>query len=805
MARIGHPFSFGKSNLDSILSRLKNVRRVKGGWQACCPAHDDRRASLSISVGDDGRVLLHCHAGCDVRDVASALGLEMRDLFPQPERSDTHRGATSMNSKEETFDSLGAALAALTKRYGRYSKSWDYLDASGRTVGVVVRWNPRDGGEGKTIRPVSRHPDGRWRVAAMPEPRPLYRLPEILAAPEGKFIFVVEGEKCADAIASLGFHATTSAGGANAADKTDWSPLRGKNVVILPDNDSAGERYADEVARLCREVGVASIRVLRLADYAANLPVGGDVADVVESSDWCGLPLGDAAGTDDFAKWLLDTAKKIEPLSFSSHTDNEADAVDDWEFQPFPVDALPEPVRTFVVDGAQAIGCDPSYLGLPLLTALASAIGNTRRLELKRGWRVPPILWTAIVGESGTSKTPALQAALRPVYERQRKALKWYKESLERYQIDLARWERNGALEEEKPKEPHAERLVVNDTTVEALALILAKNPRGVLLARDELGGWIGSFDRYVGKGKTSADEACWLSMFHAGSITIDRKTGLQRTIHAPQAAVSVVGGIQPGILRRALGREHRESGLAARLLLSYPPRQPKRWTETEIDAHIEAELLRIFDRLYELKPADIDGCEFVPVIVRLDDNAKSVWTEYYDSHAAEQAELTGDLAAAWSKLEEYAARFALVIHFVRWAAGDVLDETRLDEESMRAGIALVNWCKREARRVYAVLDESDVERDQHRLIEWIKRKGGTVTVREVQMGCRWLRGPGAAEAALEELVKAGRGTWRDVPTTAKGGRPARVFVLCQHVNMSTKPPRGQASCQRNPENPWKN
>jgi len=231
-----------------------------------------------------------------------------------------------MNDKEETFDSLGAALAALTKRFGPYSKSWDYLDASGQLVGVVVRWDPRersdttrDGKDGKTIRPVSRHPDGRWRIGAMPEPRSLYRLPEILAAPEGKFIFVVEGEKCADAIASLGFHATTSAGGANAADKTDWSPLRGKNVVILPDNDSAGERYADEVARLCREVGAASIRVLRLADYATGLPVGGDIADVIESSDWHGLPLGDAAEVGDFAKWLFDTAKKIEPLSFSSH------------------------------------------------------------------------------------------------------------------------------------------------------------------------------------------------------------------------------------------------------------------------------------------------------------------------------------------------------------------------------------------------------------------------------------------------------------------------------------------------------
>src|SRR5262249_2472093 len=79
-------------------------------------------------------------------------------------------------------------------------------------------------------------------------------------------------------------------------------------------------------------------------------------------------------------------------------------------------------------------------------------------------------------------------------------------------------------------------------------------------------------------------------------------------------------------------------------------------------------------------------------------------------------------------------------------------------------------------------------ERDQRRLVEWIGRKGGSVTPREVQMGCRWLREPGAAEAALDELAKAGRGCWRDGPPTAKGARPAPVVVRST-LSTSTKPP----------------
>jgi hypothetical protein len=265
--------------------------------------------------------------------------------------------------------------------------------------------------------------------------------------------------------------------------------------------------------------------------------------------------------------------------------------------------------------------------------------------------------------------------------------------------------------------------------------------------------------------------------MFNAESIIVDRKTGIPRTIHVPQAAVCVSGGIQPAILQRALGLEHRESGLAARLLLTCPPRKAKRWTEADIEPGAEAEQVRLFDRLYELRSTVGDDGEPLPALVRLSPDAKAAWKTYYNAHAVEQAHLTGDMAAAWSKLEEYAARLALVVHFARWAAGDVADEMRLDLTSMNAGIVLAKWFKHEARRVYVMLDESDAERDERRLVDWIGRNGGTVTPREVQQGCRWLKEPGAAEVALEELARAGRGGWEQSPAGQRG-QPTRRFKL---------------------------
>jgi hypothetical protein len=670
-----------------------------------------------------------------------------------------------------------AAIEALSRKRGKPSGRWDYRDAEGNLAGVVLRW---DGPNGKDIRPLARHADG-WRIAAMPEPRPLYRLPELLTADPGVPVVVTEGEKACDAAVSCGLLATTSAGGAQAAEKTDWGPLAGRQVYILPDNDSAGETYAATVARLCVAAGAAEVRIVRLCEHAPGLPPGGDLADVLADERWCGLPLGDAAEPADLAALLVRLAQAAEPW----RSTEQPEPADDLAWRPFPIDALPEPIRGFVDAGARAIGCDPSYLALPLLTAIAAAIGNTRRLELKRGWSAPPILWGAIVGESGTAKTPAFKLVMRPVRERQRKALERYRAAVEQYKADLACWEqdmaawkkRGSGLPPAEPEEPQAERFIVSDTTVEALAPILLANPRGLLLARDELAGWIGSFDRYANKGRAGADAANWLSMFNAESIIVDRKTGDPRTIHVPQAAVCVSGGIQPAILQRALGLEHRESGLAARLLLTCPPRRPKRWTEADIDPSAEAELARLFDRLYELQPTTDDDGEPRPRLVRLSGDAQAAWIAYYNAHAIEQADLAGDMAAAWSKLEEYAARLALVVHFVRWAAGDVADETRLDVASMNAGIMLANWFKHEARRVYAMLDESDAERDQRRLVEWIDRKGGTVTAREVQRGCRWLREPGQAEAALEKLVKAGLGRWEQ-STAGQRGQPTRRFKL---------------------------
>ena len=773
------------TRVELVLSKLPDAKRNDKGWAARCPAHDDKRPSLNITEGEGARALVHCHAGCSPENITAALGLKLADLMPAKAAGFTlmRRPTAKPNPAAKStpfFTTAAAAVAELERKHRPRAAMWTYHNAGGEPVGVILRWNLPTGG--KEIRPVSRNCSG-WFIGGMAERRPLYHLPELLARPSER-VYVAEGEKCCDTLAGLGLLATTSPHGSMSAGKADWTPLTGREVVILPDNDDAGQKYADDVAAILAKLSPpATVRVVRLPDAWPELPAGGDIADVVEAGKDLKTISSKLAALVDAAEPEIPPKRPptVEPLT------------------PFPTDTLPEPARSFVRACASAIGCDESFIALPLLCALASAIGNTRRVQLKRGWTEPAILWAVLVGDSGTLKSPALEVALRAIRKRQHTAIKRHAEAMKKYQDDLMRWEKDEAAWKRskagddppvKPEEPQADRCWCDDVTVEALAVLLQNQGRGLLLVRDELSGWLGGFDRYAqGKG---GDVARWLEMFGGRSMVVDRKSGNPRTIYVPRAAVSVCGGIQPVTLARALGTEHRENGLAARLLLACPRLRPKRWTEAEISPELERRIAAVFDRLYDLCPTTDDEGEVQPVIVPLSAGGKSAWVDFYNAHGQEQAGLSGDLSAAWSKLEGYAARLALVVHFVRWAAGDssLANADEIDADSIAAGVKLSRWFGNEARRVYAILGESEEERDRRRVVELIQRKGGSISGRELVQSCRAYRTVAAAEAALEGLAEHGMGIWKTPEQCGRGGPKARRFVLAAEcgVNVYSNP-----------------
>jgi hypothetical protein len=467
-------------------------------------------------------------------------------------------------------------------------------------------------------------------------------------------------------------------------------------------------------------------------------------------------------------------------------------------YRPFPVEALPEPIRTFVVQGAAALGCDPAYLALPALSVAASLIGNSRVIRLKRNWHEPAVVWSGIVGDSGTLKSPAVSATLNPLYRLQKRLLKTFNTDLAKYQEDLEAYnerKRKAKKEErefteEPPEKPSLARVVTGDITVEKLAQLLEDNPKGLLVGRDELGGWLGSFTRYKGKAGGS-DLPNWLEMSRAGTIQVDRKTGDRPTLFITYAAVSITGGIQPGALARALTPEYMEVGLGARILMAMPPKLPKRWSEVEIDLDVQEAYENLLDALRDLQMDKGRDGDREPFPVRMTPEAKAAWVSFYGEWAQAQANVEGELAAAYSKLEGYTARLALLHHVVSNVGRGEDDCQPVEPASIEVGVTLAKWFAYEVRRIYAALAEPEAARQTRRLIEFIRSHGGRMTPRRLHLSNKArYPDPEAAEVALGALVEAELAAWVE-PVNSKGvGRPVPSSsnpIL--RASEATKPP----------------
>lgn len=462
-------------------------------------------------------------------------------------------------------------------------------------------------------------------------------------------------------------------------------------------------------------------------------------------------------------------------------------------WQPFPLSALPPMLRRFVKAVARATATDPAYAALAVLVVLAGCIGNRVAAIVRRGWVEPAVLWGALIGRSGTTKSAVLKIVARPLvtfYKSDRKAyqarLCAYASQKARYDAELKKAQRGEAAAAEAPtppEPPKQRRILVSDVTPEKLACILEESPLGTIVVRDELGAWVGSFDRYRSS-KGGADQPTWLSFYDAAAATIDRKAG--GTYFIERAAVSVLGTIQPGTLERLFGIAERESGLLARILVAYPPAKPGLWTDEGLPDELAECWFGLLEKLVAEEPGRYEDGSPEPRFLPIGIDAKPFWVEWHDRHAREmQAAEDDDLVAAFGKLKGACVRIALLLAL----AQGVLDGRQaryLDAESMRRAIEITEWFKHEARRVYGLLSETDEEREQRRLIELIHRIGGSVTIRALMRHSRCFETATAAETALGRLVEAGLGQWVTDDRGGGPGRPAQRFELSATVDVDT-------------------
>jgi hypothetical protein len=773
------------SPVEQVLYRLEDYKAHRGEYRARCPAHQGNSDnSLSVKEGDDGRALLICRSGCDYESILSALDLKAVDLFVAangrpPAGIKARKAESKKEEKPLTTDELPV---------GTY---WEFTSPAGEVLYMQRH-------KGAYYRKVG---EGLWEKGLDGISQVPYRLPELIdGVRSGETVYHVEGPKDVEtARESLGVVATTS--GSTSSWRSEFRVhYTGADVVIVPDNDLPGRKYADTVARDL--LGVArNVKVV-------NLPGLGEAEDL---TDWL-----DAEHTKDEFFAAAEEAEAYEPDREEPWPGPVAVEVRLPDVMALDPSLLPTPLRGWVHDVSERMdNAPPDFAAAATIVVAAALLGRKVGIRPKRqdDWLVVPNLWGGLVGPPASMKTPALEQAVKPVKRLAAEAQEVYADALREHGLDLmvADAEKNAMKKElenmakkvasggasrgnleaarralddlDEPEVPAERRYMTNDATIEKISEILKDNPDGILYYRDELMGWLRSLD----KAGREADRAFYLEAWNGnGSFSVDRIG--RGSLHVPAVCVSVLGGIQPGPLTMyvaaALEEAEKADGLLQRFqVLVYPDLRGYDPVDRWPDLEAKNRAYEVFKGLANLD-AEAFGASFatdegeeVPH-VRFDAEAQ----EIFDGWRAEFEPRfrAGDLPAAieshFMKYRSLFASLALIFEAVDFTGGKSSGGAVGKSNALRAAA----WCEylqSHAMRVYsptldvatvaakALLDRIHVGDIEH----------GT-TVREVRR--RQLSGLGTPEeitAALQLLEELG---WvrRAKIKPRGGGRPSEVI-----------------------------
>lgn len=703
----------------------------------------------------------------------------------------------------KTFATAFEGLKDYEHQYGKASAKWTYVDREGTAIGLVVRWDKPDGT--KDIRPVSKNGSG-WYQGGMPAPRPIYRLPDVIESHD--WIYIVEGEKSAEAARLIKLTATTSPNGPNAAHLADWSPLAGKDVVICPDNDAAGESYANAVAGALRKLSPPPlIKVVRLP----GLKEGEDIFDWIERRD-----AADSETIRDELEALRDSAPSFDGFVGAAPQVNKK-KTDEWTdpkplpddllpVMPFDFELLPDAFRARVQDISHRMSCPPDYSAVSIIVAAASVIGRRITIRAKRydDWTVVPNLWGCCVGRPGLMKTSAIQQGIQPLRvlardaseahtnqvndQKAAKELALMKAKLLRK--DVQKTLESGddvndanlkkilseALVTEESDGPPLRRYIVMDSTYEAVSDMLKESPNGFLQFRDELAGWWATLSR---DGQENA-RSFWLEVWNGdGDYYIDR-VGRGR-MYVPSNTVSVLGATQPGKIRAylagAIKGDSTDDGMIQRHQMLVWPDTSSDWHQVDQwpDTQAKRDVLDVFRRLAQLEPAHVqaiqgDGDDFP--YLRFDNAGQAVFDEWLGRL---ERDLRSDkdpphLESHFSKYRSLIPSLALIFHLVDGRTGSV------GIESVARAIKWGGYLATHARRVYGGAHCSAIEGGR-RILKKIADGDlhRTFTVRDVYVaGWTGLTTSEDATAAINLLADFG---WVRVSKVTTGGRPS---LSCQ-------------------------
>ena len=611
-----HTIERANANIEATIGKYLPLIKSGSEFKACCPFHDERSPSFTVVPA---KGFFHCfgcgESGDAVQFVMQYTGKNFREAVESitgqlPADQVDHskpRAAVPPVWEPITADNTAPGSAFEHYRLGFPVATYHYRTASGETIGYVCRFEYDGKKETLPLCLAVNRDTGvtEWRWLSFAKPRPLYGLD--CMRPD-KNILLVEGEKTANAARLIfaGMDVLTWAGGANAVAHADFTPIAGRSVVMWPDADDAGI----EAMRRIFEMHGHTFKDCRVVPVSDQLPKGWDLADdAPEGFD----PVAYAkASILPAGEYFIEPASSDEiqqPSEPPADFGHPMDIFGRNKPRKIPIDLFPAAIRDYILDQSELIGCDYSVIGMSAIVAAAGCIDDGIKLQPKRNnhqWVESARLWVAAIGDPSSKKTPAIDQATRHLRridvqlagENQR-AMADYNKQLEDHK-EAKKQDKKTPFDQPKPPN---KRLMVGDTTVEALSDIALDNPRGLICMRDELSGWFASMDAYKSGGAkgVNKDRSLWLEAYNGKPMTIDRVT--RGSLLVPNWSVSMIGGIQPEMIK-SVANSMGHDGLLQRFMVvvADDPRPDVDRVPNMASVNAFSEL---FDQLYAMQPTE--------------------------------------------------------------------------------------------------------------------------------------------------------------------------------------------------------
>lgn len=389
--------------------------------------------------------------------------------------------------------------------------------------------------------------------------------------------------------------------------------------------------------------------------------------------------------------------EKLSPETILNHVREQKQGLNK-EQNPFPIDVFPLLVQKIIKATNETLNFPVDFTGAAIMYAVSVAIGNTYRVQLKKGFEQNAVLYLSLVGKAGTNKTHPIVWVLKPINQKDKIKFEEYLDLFRKYEEfnSLPPKEKKQQDKTKFPKKPKWEQLLVSDFTPESLTEIMNFNKRGIGVYADELAAWFNNFNRY----NKGSEEQFWLTVWSGTTIRINRKTTDPIFIGNP--FVSVIGTVQPAILEQ-LALNRTENGFIDRLLFVVPDKlQKEYWSEKELDPEIETEWFSILENLLNLEVGN------KPEILEFSPEARAEMFEFNRklTDLCNQTE-NDSIRGIYAKIETYALRFSLLLEMLKFACSES-DKQEISLQSVKGAIKLVEYFQNSAIKVYKILNEKN-------------------------------------------------------------------------------------------------